>query len=124
MSDLPEAMLVFFLVPVVLYVVPTLIARGLIQPERGWPSDAALLFLFFVAWYVSLRIRQTGMGNWVFEPGLLAAAPVIFWLLCTHRLVTRPKAGLRAMGQNFLLVVIAAGVLLLFPLLPVIGDWP
>ena len=49
MSDLP-ASLAFFLVPVALYVVPTLIARHIIEPDRRWSSDGPLLFVFFAAW--------------------------------------------------------------------------
>ena len=124
MSDLP-AMLVVFLVPVVLYIVPALIARRLIRPDRDWFSDAPLLFLLFAAWYFSLVLRSRGgMGNWVFEPALLTAAPVTFWLLSKNPLVAKPRIGTHPIGQDLLLALSGAAVLLLFPLMPPIGDWP
>ena len=124
MAHLP-VILVFFLAPVVLYVVPTLIARRLIRPSRDWFFDAPLLFVLFAAWYFSLVLRRRGgMGNWLLEPALLTAAPITFWLLVKHPLVTKPRVGRYPIGQDLLLALIGAGVLLLFPLMPIIGDWP
>ena len=108
MSHLPE-ILVLFLTPAALYVVPTLIARRLIRPNRNWFSDAPLLFVLFAAWYFSLVLRrQGGMGNWLLEPALLTAAPVTFWLLSKHPLVAKPKVRTQPIGRLLTLAVLLA----------------
>jgi len=124
------ATLPFFLalygVPVVLYVVPTLIARSLIKPDRRWSSDAPLLFVLFASWFFSLITRgqdESGVFNWLLEPALLTAAPIAFWLLFDHRSVGRLKLGGHAVGPALLGVLIGAGIFLLFPLMPAVGGW-
>ena len=89
MSDLP-AILDFFLVPVALYVVPALIARSLIKPDRRWSSDASLLFVL---------------------------------ALLNHRLISGPELVAHRIGPQLLLVLVGAGVLVLFPLSPPIGHF-
>lgn len=115
-------MLVFFLAPVVLYVVPTVIARRLIEPERRWWSDAPLLFVFFALWLFSLTLRQAGFFNWLMEPALLTVAPIAFWLLSNLRLVSGPKIADDRIGPQLLLLLVGASVLVLFPLIPQLGE--
>ena len=110
MSDLP-AILAFFLVPVALYVVPTLIARSLIKPDRRWSSDAPLLFVLFALGFFSLITRgqdEAGIFNLLLEPALLTAAPIAFWLLFDHRFVARLKLGGHVIGPDLLGVLIGA----------------
>jgi hypothetical protein len=122
-SDLP-AILVFFLMPVVLYAVPTVIARRLIEPDRRWSSDGPLLFVFFALWFLSLTIRPRSIFNWLLEPALLTTAPITFWLMSTHRLVTRLKVGDQPVGSQLLLILVGVSVLLLFPLVPSREGFP
>ena len=118
------ATLPFFLT---LYGVPiALIARSLIKPDRRWSSDAPLLFVLFALWFFSLILRgqgEAGVFNFLFEPALLTAAPIVFWLSFDHPSVARLRLGGHAIGPDVVGLLIGAGVLLLFPLMPAIGGW-
>lgn len=111
MVDALLTMLVLVLAPLSLYVVPTLIARRLIEPDRRWSSDAPLLFVFFALWLFSLTLRQAGFFNWLMEPALLTAAPIAFWLLSNHRLVSGPAIADHRIGPQPLLLLVGASVL-------------
>jgi hypothetical protein len=124
MSSDVLAMLALFLVPVSLYIIPTFISRLLIEPDRRWSSDGPLLFVFFALWFLSLTIRPRSIFNWLLEPALLTTAPITFWLMSTHRLVTRLKVGDQPVGSQLLLILVGVSVLLLFPLVPSREGFP
>ena len=113
---------VLVLAPLSLYVVPTLIARRLIEPDRRWSSDAPLLFVFFALWLFSFTLRQAGFINWLMEPALLTAAPIAFWLLSSHHLVRGPKIADHRIGPQLLLLLVGASVLILCRFIPQLGE--
>lgn len=115
-------MLVLVLAPLALYVVPTLIARRLIEPDRRWWPDASLLSVFVALWLFSLTLRHPGLMNLLMEPALLPAAPIAFWLLSNHRLVSGPKIADHRIGPQLLLLLVGASILILFPFIPQLGD--
>jgi len=101
-----------------------LISRLVIKPGRRWSSDAPLLIVFIAFWVLSLTLRRgAGIYNLLFEPALLAAAPIAFWLLLNLRFVTRLKLGNQPIGSQLLLMFAGVCVLLLFPLIPPRGGF-
>ena len=112
------------LLPFMLYLIPALVVDRLAIWSRGAVPRLLIYSLPFAAWFASIAWRSGsgvffGMGNYLFEPMLLAIVPILFLVSVRLKPLAESRTKQVAWLAGFSLIVLAAG-----RFMPPWGDWP
>jgi hypothetical protein len=118
----------FLIVPAIIYGVPASILKFLFfRSGKSYIAAAVVYVLPFFAWVLSIFLRNTGstgMGNFIYEPLLVAVVPSLFHFAQARFQETFRRIGSEQFVDLGLVFVLSVLVFIVGSQMPAIGDWP